>query len=250
LRFTQRDCHNADQASLLGEEQQPIKIHEPMTVLTDLLLGICNAHWGIALLRQGSAQRQYSQVLWGIGFMAAAMAAVLGGISHAVGDQSPPARRRLWRGTLFATGFTSASMLASAVLTATSQPRKGWLIAGTLAKLLAYCAWMRSHDRFLYAVMDYGSAMAGVVTLHAPASARKGGTSSRFILGGVAVSLLAALVQQRKLSLHRHFNHNDVYHLIQIGACYLFYRGGRLLRDRRERAASKAETASTTGENG
>lgn len=216
-------------------------------MLTDLLLGMCNARWGIALLRQGSAQRQYSQVLWGIGFIAVAMAAVLGGISHAVGEQSPPVRRRLWRGTLFASGLASASMLASAVLAATSQPRTGWLLAGALAKLLAYCAWIRSHDKFLYAVMDYGAAMAGVVALHAPASARKEGTSSRFILVGVVVSLLAALVQQRKLSLHRNFNHNDVYHLIQVGACYLFFRGGKLLQDRRERAVYEDESAFPTG---
>ena len=56
-----------------------------MTVLTDLALGICNARWGIALFRQGCSQRQYSQVLWGIGFIAAAIAALLGGASHARG---------------------------------------------------------------------------------------------------------------------------------------------------------------------
>lgn len=218
-----------------------------MTVVTDLMLGMCNAHWGIELLRQGKAQRQTSQYLWGLGFIAAAFAAVLGGISHAVGDQSPPTRRKLWKGTTFATGFTSASMLASAAFATTSQPRKSWWIAATVAKLLAYCAWMKSHDRFLYVIVDYGTAMAGIVGLHAPLGARKSGASSRYILGGVVVSLLAALVQQRKLSLHRHFNHNDVYHLIQIGACYLFFRGGKLLQDRREQADSEEETASIAG---
>ena len=205
-----------------------------MTFLTDLLLGMCNAHWGYALLRQGHAQRQTSQLLSGLGFIAAALAAVLGGISHAVGDQSPSTRRKLWKGTTLATGFTSASMLASAAFATSSQPCKSWWIAATVAKLLAYCAWMKSHDRFLYVIVDYGSAMAGVVALHAPASVGKRGASSRFILSGVVISLLAALVQQRKLSFHRHFNHNDVYHLIQIGACYLFYKGGKLLQDRRE----------------
>ena len=205
-----------------------------MTVLTDLLLGACSARWGVTLLRQGSARRQVSQVLWGVGFLAAAAAAVLGGLSHAVGDQSPAARRKFWQGTLFATGFTSASMLASAVLATTSPPRRGWYLCGTLAKLLAYCAWMKSHDRFIYVILDYGSAMAGLVACHAPAGFRKGGAGSRFVLGGVCVSLIAAFVQQRKLALHRHFNHNDVYHVIQIAACYLFYRGGRLLQDYQE----------------
>ena len=138
-------------------------------------------------------------------------------------------------------------MLASAAYATTSQPRKRWWIAATVAKLLTYCAWMKSHDRFMYVIVDYGAAMAGIVGLHAPRGVRKGGASSRFILSGVVISVLAAVVQQRKLSLHRHFNHNDVYHLIQIGACYLFYRGGKLLQDQREQAARTDEKASSEG---
>ena len=213
-----------------------------MTVLTDLALGICNARWGIALFRQGCSQRQYSQVLWGIGFIAAAVAAVLGGISHAVGDQSPTTQRKLWKGTVFATGFTSAGMFASTVVASTSQPLKGNLLFGTVVKLLAYCGWMASRDKFLYVIIDYGSAMAGVVAFHAPALFRRDAASSRCILGGVVVSLVAAIIQMRKVKLHRHFNHNDLYHLIQIAACYLFYKGGRLLEDRRERTASDSAT--------
>ena len=209
-----------------------------MTVLTDLALGFCNARWGIALFRQGHAQRQFSQVLWGIGFIAAALAAVLGGASHAVGDQSPTLRRRLWKGTLLATGFTSASMLASTAIACTTQPLKGKLLWGTMAKLLAYCGWMAAHDKFLYVIIDYGTAMAGIVAFHGPAALRKGAANARYIVGGVLVSLVAALIQMRKVKLHRHFNHNDLYHLVQIGACYLFFRGGRLLRDQQEPAAN------------
>ena len=165
---------------------------------------------------------------------AAAFAAVLGGASHAVGEQSPALRRKLWKGTTLATGVTSASMFASTAYACTSQPLKGRLLLGILAKLLAYCAWMASHDRFLYVIIDYASAMAGIIAFNGPEARRSGASHSRFILGGVFVSIAAALVQIRKVTLHRHFNHNDLYHLIQIGACYLFYRGGRLLRDHRD----------------
>ena len=209
-----------------------------MTVLTDLALGICNARWGIALMRQGGSQRQYSQVLWGIGFLAAAMAAILGGISHAVGDQSPSTRRKLWKGTTLATGFTSANMFASTALACTTRPLKGKLLLIIVAKLLAYCGWMANHDRFIYVIIDYGTAMAGIVAFHGPAALRRSASESRYIVGGVLVSLVAAFIQMRKVKLHRHFNHNDLYHLIQIGACYLFYRGGRLLQDQREQSAN------------
>jgi hypothetical protein len=42
------------------------------------------------------------------------------------------------------------------------------------------------------------------------------------------VSVLAALVQQSGLTLHRNFNHNDLYHVIQLVALWLLYRGGKL----------------------
>lgn len=214
-----------------------------MTVLTDVLLGVCTAWWGIDLLRRGRARRERSQVLWGLGFMAAAVAALLGGASHAVGEQAPAARRALWKGTLLATGFTSAGILASTVVAAAPRPYRRWLLAGTAAKLLAYCGWMASRDRFRYVIMDYGTAMAGVMALHAPALRRPDTRGSGYIVGGVVVSVIAALVQQRKVKLHRHFNHNDLYHLIQLGACYLFYRGGRNLRDRREETAREQSHA-------
>lgn len=218
-----------------------------MTVLTDLLLALCNAKWGIALLRQGVSQRQFSQITWGIGFLAAAVAAVLGGTSHAVGDQSPAWRRKLWKGTTLATGFTSAGMFASTVVASTSQPLKGKLLVGTLLKLMAYCGWMASRGKFLYVIVDYGSAMAGVAAFHVPYVFRRGARDSRYLLSGVFISLLAAFVQIRKIKLHRHFNHNDLYHVIQVGACYLFYRGGRLLQDRRDGEVDERGTQ-TSGE--
>ena len=46
------------------------------------------------------------------------------------------------------------------------------------------------------------------------------------------VSLVGGIVQARRVAPHRHFNHNDLYHVIQMVALYLFYRGGALLVDR------------------
>jgi hypothetical protein len=44
--------------------------------------------------------------------------------------------------------------------------------------------------------------------------------------------VLAAAVQASGFALHRHFNHNDLYHVVQIAAMVLFYTGARRLRDR------------------
>jgi hypothetical protein len=48
-------------------------------------------------------------------------------------------------------------------------------------------------------------------------------------MGGMVVSFLAAGVQMSGMTLHRHFNHNDLYHVIQMAGFYLLYRGGGML---------------------
>jgi hypothetical protein len=47
---------------------------------------------------------------------------------------------------------------------------------------------------------------------------------------GVFVSLAGVAVQQSNWGLHQHFNHNDIYHLIQIVGLYYFYRFALHLR--------------------
>lgn len=58
--------------------------------------------------------------------------------------------------------------------------------------------------------------------------------ASRWVLFALALSALAAGVQYGRWALHAHFNHNDLYHVIQIGAMVLFYKAGKLLRDARQ----------------
>jgi hypothetical protein len=84
---------------------------------------------------------------------------------------------------------------------------------------------MITHNNFLFVIADYGATLLliGIAQLvyRAP--------STKWVLGGIAVSVIAALVQQSGFDLHRHFNHNDFYHVIQLVALWLLYRGGLLM---------------------
>ncbi|MND00634.1 hypothetical protein D3C83_193220 [compost metagenome] len=73
-------------------------------------------------------------------------------------------------------------------------------------------------------LIDTGVAFAAVAALHL-------WRFNPWILAGVASSVAAALVQASGFALHEHFNHNDLYHLIQVGAMFALYRGARRLTD-------------------
>ena len=49
------------------------------------------------------------------------------------------------------------------------------------------------------------------------------------MIGSIIVSVIGALVQMSRLTLHEHFNHNDLYHVIQLLALWLLYRAGKLM---------------------
>lgn len=55
----------------------------------------------------------------------------------------------------------------------------------------------------------------------------------RWLKRGVVVTLVGLAVLVAKLSIHEHFNQNDLYHVIQMVGLYCLFRGALLLHDLR-----------------
>src|SRR5690349_15237497 len=197
-------------------------ISEPMTLATDYLLAAVAAIIAVRVLH--TAGGQDARRWWGVAFIALALGAALGGTHHGFRLEA------LWKPTVLVLGVASAGMVAgSAVATTLGMWRIG-LMALAAAKLAVYWFWVWRDDRFIWVVADTSSAFSLLALLHLAAWHRAG---SRWIVAGVAVSIAAAGVQASGLDLHRHFNHNDLYHLVQLAALLVYYRGVRLLTDRR-----------------
>ena len=197
-------------------------ISEPMTLATDYLLAVVTAVLGIWILRATAGQR--SRQLWGIAFLALALGAALGGTHHGFRVE------RLWNPTVFVIGIASCVMLAGSVHATTRGAMRYGLLAFAGLKLLVFSIWTMLDDRFIWVVADTGLTFALVALLHAFHTRE---AASRWILAGVGLSVAAGAAQASGLSLHRHFNHNDLYHVIQIAAMLLYYRGVQRLTDRR-----------------
>lgn len=189
-------------------------IAEPMTLATDYLLAGVTAWLAWQLPRTFRSQRW-----WAIAFAALAVGAFLGGTWHGFLQSDA-----LWKATVLTVGVASFAMLAGSVYATTSGIARQVLLVFAFLKLVVYCGWMLKRDEFIFVVLDSGVAFAAVAALHL-------WRFNGWILAGVAVSVAAALVQASGFDLHRHFNHNDLYHVIQIGAMVLLYRGARPLTD-------------------
>jgi hypothetical protein len=56
--------------------------------------------------------------------------------------------------------------------------------------------------------------------------------NGKWIAAGVAIGVAGLGIQMSGWRLHEAFNHNDIFHVIQIAAIYLFFKGARRLQDR------------------
>ena len=183
-------------------------MNEPSTVITDYLLGLVCSWVAFRLMRSDARP----QKLWGFAFAALAVGAFLGGTWHGFVQSD-----LLWKATVLSVGFASFGMVAGSGHAFT------WLRILAAIKLLLYLGWMLFHDDFIYVVLDTGIALIVVAAIHL-------WKWNGPMLAGVALSVLAGAVQASGLRLHEHFNHNDLYHVIQTVAVLLLYQGAKRLR--------------------
>lgn len=54
----------------------------------------------------------------------------------------------------------------------------------------------------------------------------------KWLISGIAVTLIGAIIQRTGFRHNLDFNHNDAYHVIQILGLYFFFKGASRLRDR------------------
>ncbi|MGB5658271.1 MAG: hypothetical protein WBO54_02225 [Thermoanaerobaculia bacterium] len=207
-------------------------ISEPITMVTDYLVTLLAASLGIHLIIEGRARSCRAEALWGWAFMATALGALAGGTSHGfvqqLGDEG---WQNLWKVTVYAIGAASFLLLAGALVASFSGPWRRLLLLVAFFKLLGYLWWMASHDDFRFVINDYGSTMLLVLLLQIWQWWARRDPSAPWVVGGILVSFGASLIQQSGFALHQHFNHNDIFHVIQLLALWLLYRGGRLLND-------------------
>ena len=174
---------------------------EPTTAITDFLMAAVAL---VLAVRIAGA--------WRFAFLFTAIAALTGGLYHS----SPSVA--LWKITVYSIGLGTFFLIWAAAY--------GKIIASAFAviELVVYCIWMATHDDFIYVIADYGSGMIVVAILYAMRY-RANPRASKLVLASIAVAVAGAAVQASGFSLHRNFNHNDLYHIIQIVSLVLLYRG-------------------------
>lgn len=201
---------------------------EVSTLVTDWLLGALAVALAVALLRGPGASLPAR--LWGWAFLAFAVAAFAGGAFHGFRLLFPEAVLVwLWKATIYAIGAFGTTAVCGSIVAATRGRARALLFGGMIAIAAVYAAFMATHDAFVYVVYFNVAAMVFLLALQLWTLWRRRDPASPWIVAGIAVSAGAAAVQVSGVRLSAHFNHNDLFHVIQMPGVWLLFHGARLM---------------------
>ncbi len=212
---------------------QSMSFSEPTTMATDYVLAaLCGVFaWRLWNLGKGAAQA--SVCSWAAGFVCFGLASLAGGTVHGFSTVlSEAILQSLWKGTTYAVGLASFFLLTGTLNACIAAPASRLVMPIPYVQLIVFAFWMATHDDFRYVIYDYALTNLCILAFQCHAGISRRAVSAPWLIGGVLVSFLAAGVQFNEIALHQHFNHNDLYHVIQMGGMYLFYRGALVLKDR------------------
>jgi hypothetical protein len=204
---------------------------EPMTTATDYALATWSAWLGLRLARLAWRTRRSSIAAWAAAFFCTAGGALLGGTWHGFAPFiDSTTRLALWLGTYVSIGAANFLLIAGVSLASAGPPERTWHLAAALTKLALLVSGISVAQQLRYVAGDVAVTLA-VLVLFAARPRSRGTPCARFILAGVAVTVAGGIVQRAAIAPDPAFNHNDLFHVVQMAGLYLLYRGGRLLTD-------------------
>jgi hypothetical protein len=170
---------------------------------------------------------------WAAGMGSLALASIAGGTVHGWRLILPtPMVSALWKAAILSVGLASFCFLAGTLTASFAPPVRRILMMIPVVQLVSYMIWITRYSEFRYVIYNYGGTFVLILLSQIYELFIRKARSAAWIIAGVSVSFLAALVQRSGIALHTAFNHNDLYHVVQMAGIALLYQGAALLHDR------------------
>ncbi len=207
-------------------------IYEPMTAITDLIiagLGIYFAKELFELYGQLGFEVHWH---WAFAFLMVAVGAFLGAVSHGIGPHfAPIVKKSIWKLTTLSVGAVAVFFLMTVVYHLPGFSESAWIKWVPIAVYVFYVGVIFNNDQFLNVILFYVPAMILVLAAMLYSQFVLGSPGAGYISIGILISFIGAAVQASGRGFHQHFNHNDIYHVIQMAGMWFFYSGAVRLTD-------------------
>jgi hypothetical protein len=195
-----------------------VTITEPATLVTDYLMAGLAAFFAVRLPR-GS--------WWSRAFALTAASAFLGGTHHGFQEVLPPAASdAIWRGSLLAASLASWATMRAASIQWMTPERRAAADRFALMKLCAAIVVALLLPVFLVVVLDFGSTLLFLGTV-STLGRHRDRRAFAAVMAGLALFAVGVAVQQGGIAPSPSFNHNDLFHVLQIAANACFFLSAR-----------------------
>ena len=204
---------------------QRFPIYEPMTVFTDILIMI----FGLWFAREIQMwfNVRLMEVHWHYAnyFYIVAFTAFTGALYHAIYPEHEIIRDFIWKLTMLGMGFTVLTMLLGTLYYFLPFDTVQWVKWLIVVIIFAFTIWINFNPDLMNAVKLYLPSALFVIGVMTYGWLWKGDHGAMWVLLGFMVTIGGASFTITKLGFHKHFNHNDIFHVIQISGMYFIYRG-------------------------
>jgi hypothetical protein len=201
-------------------------------IVADMLLSAAALWLAFGLTRAARNLDEYSARYWCAAFCSVGGSALFAAIWHGFGPvMDPRTIAMVWTASMAMAVAASFLFLIATLHVFTGGRLLGWLAGCAVVKFALFAIWASVKDDSRLAIYDIGLTMLAMLIMASWGAWTLRTRAAPWILAGVTTAMVGALFHQGRVSIHRYFNHNDLYHLMQIGALYFLYRAGPLLRD-------------------
>jgi hypothetical protein len=204
---------------------------EPITVATDVALAGGALALAVLLLRSARPLPR-ARRLWALAFLLTAVGAATGATRHALLEETASvARSRLWLATYLVLGVANLAFLAG--LARALLPARLWrtVLGVLLARAALYSVLLVAAPSARLVIGDFALSIAAILALALRSLLVTREGAGAWLLAGLAVSAAGAFVQALPMGPLGIFNHDDMFHVIQMAGLWLFYRAALHFRE-------------------
>lgn len=195
--------------------------------VTDYLITLISIGfvWNLAVSHE---KKSATTPIWILLFLSIGLSSLLGGTLHGFCfDETSLCNKILWTATLLSIGITTTAcwILGGCYLLSSHQLSK-WIVFVIGIYLIYSIIVIFFNNNFSIAIYNYLPAMIFLLIANIITFLKNKTSFCLWIITGIIISFIAAYVQQSRFSLHPiYFNYNSTYHVIQIIALFLIFKG-------------------------
>jgi hypothetical protein len=190
-------------------------IYEPVTVLTDVLLGLFCLFLSARLRKEDN--------IWWIFFLAVGFSSIIGGAGHGLYVEKDNVVQ------LFARLLGIISVLGAGVATLSRFPRSAKKNTATglvLLNFFVFAIWLLINNTFSHVKWNATLGLGIFVALtYLYMYLKNKNAQALLVTIGIMILALAAIVHSLEFSAGEFFNHNDIGHVIMSFGMYSIYKG-------------------------